>query len=194
MSKLVKVLRRGSQLEAIFDDGSRATAYPTTTSSLWLIRGGGDDPDPPDPGGGGWQHPLGPDWPRGQWTTYPGSPDHEAGAVDFGTGYGGTPPLYAPCDGKVVYVGDDGVGNPVLTIQPHGLPEGVSYLHMNRIDVSVGQTVTGGQQVGIVGWQGKVEPPGPGGAHLHLEVKKQALTWGSWYAAVPYFASKGVTL
>ncbi|WP_051722146.1 transglycosylase family protein [Microbispora sp. NRRL B-24597] len=46
------------------------------------------------------------------------------------------------------------------------------YGHMFPDDllVKVGDKVTAGQHISNVGWNGEVDPPGPGGAHLHFEV------------------------
>lgn len=47
----------------------------------------------------------------------------------------------------------------------HGMGVFTSYDHLSRIDMSVGQTVTAGQQVGLTGATGLVTGP-----HLHWEV------------------------
>lgn len=46
----------------------------------------------------------------------------------------------------------------------------VRYCHLSRIDVTEGQYVTAGQQIGTCGWTGYVIPKSPKGAHLHFEV------------------------
>ena len=60
--------------------------------------------------------------------------------------------------------------NPVVAVE-HTLPAGVKvrtlYLHLSRIDVAVGQTVTEGQQVGLAGGVGCALNP-----HLHFEVRR----------------------
>lgn len=174
-------------------DGSTRNVYPTGGTG-WIVEGKGDDPNPPDPGSGGWQHPLGKQTP---WTTYdtdcPGG-SHCNGAVDFPLGAGTEAQLYSPCDGTVIFAGPEIRSGNVLIIQPDGEGTGIAMAHLNRIDVAVGAKVSGGQKVGLTGWTGEVVPPGPGGAHLHLEVRRNGATWGSWYRTAPYFAERGVTL
>jgi hypothetical protein len=43
------------------------------------------------------------------------------------------------------------------------------YFHMSHISVVTGQKVEAGELVGAVGHTGGVVPPGPAGAHLHIE-------------------------
>lgn len=195
MAKIANLQRLGQYMALTWTD-KKKTLFVQTPAGLWLPQsqpGGGDGPGP-EPGEGGWTHPLGPDYPRGAYTTYSGEPSHDAGALDFPTGYGGELPLYAPCDGEVVDASPDIFGGKTIVIAPDDeTATGVTMVHMNRVDVTVGQHVTGGTQIGITGWSGNVRPPGPGGAHLHLEVRK-TYSWGSWYPALSYFADRGVTL
>jgi murein DD-endopeptidase MepM/ murein hydrolase activator NlpD len=44
------------------------------------------------------------------------------------------------------------------------------YGHLSLIKVSIGQTVSTGDVIGLSGYSGYVYPPGPAGAHLHLGV------------------------
>ena len=94
--------------------------------------------------------------------------DYNHGTDDLGD------PIYAPCNGKVVgkipngRVG--GFGNAMI-IEVNGTPPGVSgnkmymrFLHMNTIEVAVGQTVREGQKIGSVGLTGTKA------AHLHFDV------------------------
>ena len=186
----------GDSLILVGEDGKKTTALPTG-GGAWLVKkvDGGTDPDP-EPGEGGWQHPLGKSFPTGTWTTYEdGGGSHSGGAVDIGLGSGTEAPLYSACDGKVIFAGwEDNYGGNVVIVQPNGESSGVTYAHMNRIDVNVGDVVKGGKQVGLSGWTGLVIPPGPAGAHLHVEVRTNGTQWGPWHRAAPYFASKGVTL
>jgi murein DD-endopeptidase MepM/ murein hydrolase activator NlpD len=67
--------------------------------------------------------------------------------------------------GRVVFAGwNDGFGN-LVTIAHH---QGVvtMYAHLSRIDVSVGERVSEGTRVGLVGHTGKATGP-----HLHFEVR-----------------------
>lgn len=94
--------------------------------------------------------------------------DYNHGIDDLGD------PCYAIASGKVVGIKPNGAiggfGN-ALIIQTDACPPGTAgnkmfhrYLHLNSISVSVGQTVSQGQQIGAVG------KTGTGAAHLHLDV------------------------
>lgn len=73
-------------------------------------------------------------------------------------------------DGKIVYAGwSNGYGN-LVTVQ-HGDYDYSSYAHLDRIDVSNGQQVSGGSQLGMCGNTGRSF-----GSHLHFEIKTEM--WG----------------
>lgn len=185
MTNLKSVMQDGDRMVAVLSDGSKMVAFPTG-SGTWIFKGEAGPPDPPDPPEGDWVHPLGKSWP---YTTYEdGGGSHSAGALDFPCGTD-TPPLFAAHAGPILYAGweDGGGGNVVVIGGPDG--EGITYAHLSRIDVTVGQQVTAGQTVGLVGTTGNSS-----GNHLHLEVRKNGVVWGSWHRALEYFASKGVTL
>lgn len=64
------------------------------------------------------------------------------------------------------------------------------YAHLSARTVSVGQTVTAGQQIGKVGSTGNSTGP-----HLHLEVRiAPRFAAGNFLDAVSYLAGKGITL
>lgn len=83
-------------------------------------------------------------------------------------------PIYAWADGVVSAAGPAGGfgqwiiidhnvdGELLSTVYGHMFPEGVR--------VAVGDQVKAGQHIADEGWNGHVEPPGPGGSHLHFEV------------------------
>lgn len=72
--------------------------------------------------------------------------------------------IYAPADGIVVYAGPLVVrGNAVMIDHGQGIYTG--YMHQEKILVEVGEQVTKGQVIGIVGGTGRVNGP-----HLHFEV------------------------
>lgn len=62
------------------------------------------------------------------------------------------------------------------------------YAHLSARRVRVDQAVQAGQVVGEVGYEGHVEPPGPGGSHLHFEIRRG----GTPVNPLPFLRSKGV--
>ncbi len=73
-------------------------------------------------------------------------------------------PIYAAADGVVVFAGPLTVrGN--ATIISHGWGVYTGYWHQSQINVTVGQTVKAGDQIGVAGATGRVTGP-----HLHFEV------------------------
>jgi murein DD-endopeptidase MepM/ murein hydrolase activator NlpD len=87
--------------------------------------------------------------------------------IDIGAAYGTS--VWAADDGQVVYAGyASGYGTLVLI--SHGTVNGkdltTGYAHMSELDVSVGQSVSRGQQVGRIGNEGNSTGP-----HLHFEVR-----------------------
>jgi murein DD-endopeptidase MepM/ murein hydrolase activator NlpD len=86
---------------------------------------------------------------------------HEGQDIDalYGT------PVQAAASGKVTIAGwQRGYGNVVYV--DHGSGLSTRYGHMSEIDVTVGQTVTQGQRIGLVGSTGRSTGP-----HLHYEVR-----------------------
>lgn len=126
--------------------------------------------------------PIGPDGTQTIDLTYPYAstrngtlePHH---GVEFPNGSG--TPVLAAQDGEVVFAGTDELtvlgpythfyGNVVILLHA-GLFEGrdiyTLYAHLSEIDVSEGETVTLGQQIGRVGMTGAAN-----GSHLHFEVR-----------------------
>lgn len=45
------------------------------------------------------------------------------------------------------------------------------YYHLNDVLVSIGDNVKVGQQIGVQGWSGSVDPPDVNGKHLHFEIE-----------------------
>jgi TP901 family phage tail tape measure protein len=84
-------------------------------------------------------------------------------------------PIHAVAPGRVVFVGWGGAyGN--FTKLDHG-KDGAGrnvqswYAHQSAQNVRRGEVVDGGEQIGKVGYTGRVFPKGPGGSHLHLEIR-----------------------
>lgn len=87
--------------------------------------------------------------------------------IDLATATG--TPIGSVGRGVVTSVGYDGsYGNKVVLLHPDGTE--TWYAHMNTIDVSLGEEVAAGEQVGTVGSTGNVTGP-----HLHLEVRPLGL-------------------
>jgi hypothetical protein len=97
--------------------------------------------------------------------------------VEFGNPTG--TPVLAAADGEVVHAGDDALvilgvtqnfyGN-VVVIEHHltGIGQTVFtlYAHLSEVSVAAGDSVTAGQQIGLVGSSGSAV-----GSHLHFEVR-----------------------
>ncbi len=88
-------------------------------------------------------------------------------------------PVIAAADGSVVWAGIGLYKGPDSPDDPYGIAVAIRhnfgfdrrqlytiYAHMDRVDVSVGQTVKAGDQIGIVGNTGFTTGP-----HLHFEVR-----------------------
>ncbi|MDJ0341563.1 M23 family metallopeptidase [Streptomyces sp. H10-C2] len=105
--------------------------------------------------------------------------------VDF-TASSGTP-IGAVGAGTVVTAGfDPAYGNNVVIRHNDGIY--TLYAHMSSLGVSVGQTVTTGQQIGLSGATGNVTGP-----HLHFEARTTP-DYGSDIDPVAYLRSHGVSI
>ena len=86
---------------------------------------------------------------------------HEGQDIDAAYGV----PVQAAANGRVTIAGwQRGYGNVVYV--DHGSGLSTRYGHLSQINVSVGQTVTRGQTIGLVGSTGRSTGP-----HLHYEVR-----------------------
>jgi murein DD-endopeptidase MepM/ murein hydrolase activator NlpD len=101
-------------------------------------------------------------------------------------------PLEATTAGVVTNAGSgpaSGWAGNYVTIK-HGDGTSTLYAHMSTVSVSVGQSVSGGQQVGAVGMTGRTFGP-----HLHFEVYPAGVEPGDVYRAVnpePWLAGLGL--
>ncbi|MGW1622859.1 M23 family metallopeptidase, partial [Streptomyces sp. NPDC002172] len=96
-------------------------------------------------------------------------------------------PVKAVGAGTVVTAGWGGAyGNQVVIRLADGYY--AQYGHLSALSVSVGQTVTAGQQVGLSGATGNVTGP-----HLHFEIRTTP-DYGSDVDPVAYLRSKGVAV
>ncbi|GAA4893551.1 peptidoglycan DD-metalloendopeptidase family protein [Ferrimonas pelagia] len=88
-------------------------------------------------------------------------------------------PILAAGDGVVGRVEDHPIAGKYVVLE-HGGQYRTRYLHMSRIDVRRGQSVTRGQQIGAVGATGRVT-----GAHLHYEFHINGRAVDSLNARIP---------
>ena len=113
--------------------------------SLWPVSGKLES------GVGGRRNPFG-----GRGWEY-----HEGQDIDAAYGT----PVQVAASGRVIIAGRQrGYGNVVYVDHGNGLS--TRYGHLSEIDVTVGQTVTRGQTIGLVGSTGRSTGP-----HLHYEVR-----------------------
>jgi murein DD-endopeptidase MepM/ murein hydrolase activator NlpD len=97
-------------------------------------------------------------------------------SVNPGTDYAcpvGTPVVAIGGGGVVTKVVNDiaGAGGRMVNIKFNSYEWSVDYLHLSRIDVTVGQTVEQGQVIGLSGASGKGSERGYG-PHLHLSFRQ----------------------
>lgn len=76
----------------------------------------------------------------------------------------GNPDIKAAHDGKVVYVGEMAISGKTIVID-HGLNILSYYYHLKSINVEIGQTVSAGEKIGVMGTTGYST-----GDHLHYTV------------------------
>ncbi|MFJ8749328.1 peptidoglycan DD-metalloendopeptidase family protein [Streptomyces sp. NPDC102441] len=89
--------------------------------------------------------------------------------------------------GTVVSAGWSGsYGNEVVIQHSDGMYS--QYAHLSSLEVSAGQTVTGGQQIGLSGTTGNSTGP-----HLHFEVRTGP-SYGSDVDPIAYLRSHGVSI
>ena len=84
--------------------------------------------------------------------------------VDFAPRNGGTPPIYAVQSGTVIEARYDFSYGYYVRLD-HGSGVETLYAHLSELGVSVGDTVTTGDPIGVMGTTGKST-----GVHLHFEV------------------------
>jgi murein DD-endopeptidase MepM/ murein hydrolase activator NlpD len=123
--------------------GSTGTPHPSSSGLIWPVNGP-------------IASPFGPRClPNGDCSFHPGIDI----AVPSGT------PIHAAAAGTVIYAGwMSGYGN--LSVIDHGNGLATAYGHQSSIGVSVGQTVSQGQVIGLSGCTGYCFGP-----HVHFEVR-----------------------
>lgn len=109
------------------------------------------------------------------WSWKPGIPgkSYYYPGVDFAGC--GQPPIVAAASGKVIEVRKESGGYGTHVRIDHGDGDMTIYAHLDRATVSVGDEVKPGQKIGIMGWTGNVWPAGPGGTHLHWELRRKGI-------------------
>ncbi|QIP74693.1 peptidoglycan DD-metalloendopeptidase family protein [Streptomyces sp. VN1] len=134
----------------------------------------------------------------GEWTkpvNAPlGTPYHQSGGmwssgyhtgIDFAAPIG--TPIRAAGPGKVVSASRvNAYGRQVIIRHADGMY--TQYAHMSELKVSAGDTVKGGQIIGLSGADGNVSGP-----HLHFEVRTSP-DYGTDISPLPYLRKKGVNI
>lgn len=111
-------------------------------------------------------------WGNVNASMYP-APTYRHMGVDIGGGVGS--PIFAAADGVVVTVnmlGAHGYGRHVIIQHDSGAFDTL-YAHLHKVNVTIGDAVAGGQQIGEMGGQPGDSDPIDGassGSHLHFEV------------------------
>ncbi len=94
---------------------------------------------------------------------------HWYNAIDFSRGTCGDA-IIASAGGTVQKAEYKGAyGYYVQILHPNNVS--TIYAHMSQMAVSPGENVSQGQVIGYVGYTGRTIPTGPGGCHLHFEVR-----------------------
>ena len=166
----VTVSRVGNELVVILDDGSEYRCVPTGYG-YWVYTDSRDSDPEPQPSNG-FKFPF----PREQHTSYEGH-----SGVDWPGGtVGNNAAIRSVGNGVVSAVYDtnwnttpNGTSEPIwrgiCVVINHGTIDGHEifslYAHMSSRSVGVGDTVVGGQQIGVIGNTGYSF-----GTHLHFEI------------------------
>lgn len=164
MVKAIKLQRVNNLMFVIYDDGTREIAKPSG-SSLWFV-GGGSTPPPT----GAFKWPF----PKALYTTYAGH-----SGLDFpGNSVGNSADIKSIGDGVVIEEYDYAFNTAssaepnwrgICVVIDHGTINGERicslYAHMSSRIVGIGDTVVGGQKIGVIGNTGRSD-----GTHLHWEI------------------------
>lgn len=94
---------------------------------------------------------------------------HTYNAIDFSNGKCGEP-IYAAAGGVIQRTGYGNIGgNYVRILHPNGVV--TYYGHLSQILIKPGEQVRQGETIGRTGYTGYTIPAGPGGCHMHFEVR-----------------------
>lgn len=115
--------------------------------------------------------------------TYDGVPLRGHNGIDFLTPPG--TPVLAVAPGLVIMVGVEPQGFGLYVLLEHEWGQSI-YAHLERADVSLGQSVARGQQIGLSGNSGRSTGP-----HLHFAIRinpyDRADGWGGYSDPLPYW-------
>ena len=102
-------------------------------------------------------------------------------AVDYS--WSPDPNIYAPENGTISFYANAGsCGNNLQMVGASGTH---GFCHLERKTVGVGQKVTKGQVIGVMGYTGYTIPSGPNGRHLHWVLRK-----GNTYVYPPNYVNE----
>lgn len=114
-------------------------------------------------------------WPvdKKYWVEHPDwftKPHHSYPASDIPVKPGTK--VYSMTEGKVLSAGNNGsCGVGVFIQYQNGVVFGYCHGTPGSLKVKAGDSVRPGQNIMLSGFSGRVSPPGPGGAHLHLQIE-----------------------
>ncbi|MCM6761182.1 peptidoglycan DD-metalloendopeptidase family protein [Rathayibacter sp. ZW T2_19] len=176
---------QASQAAAARTAQAAATAVRTAPAPVSGGRAPAAGGAAPVPSGSGWVRPVS-GWISSAFGPRPNRPVAGVGSFHYGTDLaaGCGVPISAASAGTVAYSGPLGsYGNWVLLDHGNGIQTG--YAHNSTNLVSVGQSVTAGQSIALVGSTGASS-----GCHLHYETRVN----GARVDPEPFMSARGVTL
>ena len=101
-------------------------------------------------------------------------------------------PILASADGTVMAAGWDNYGFGYCVILKHEDGKATLYAHLKRIDTKLSMKVKQGEQIGLSGWTGNVDPMGPAGSHLHFEARNNWWNYTSHQDPVTFLPLQSV--
>ena len=128
----------------------------------------------------------------------PDRPDHAALDIISKAGGGASDKIVTPFPGKVLELRNtvqgnsttNASGNYVIIDFGNGFSSRSYHMKLQSIVVSVGQQLAAGDVIGTMGYTGNTIPKGPGGTHLHFEIRKN----GAKIDPMPYLMGKKLSV
>ena len=113
----------------------------------------------------------------------PDRPDHAALDIISKAGGGASDKIVTPFPGKVLELRNTVQGNSTTNASGNyaiidfgnGFSSRSYHMKLQSIVVSVGQQLAAGDVIGTMGYTGNTIPKGPGGTHLHFEIRKNGV-------------------